>query len=266
MEIEDIKNVMKCIVDNSQQELFACSKDELEKYWHYKPKEDMSEEQRLYNFYKMLKLYASFCRRWEEHHNGSCCVVERVRDNYIMPKIREYLQFIDGELTKEQWEEIYALQEAMTGNKITAKEKKENARWCPKQKTYLEKLGERIKKSSKLVTSFTVILEMHPYGEMCHELHLFVLGHRVATLSAYDTFKTPTPKRITIFGEPSINLQRKISRYKGLKGALATKEMKAIEVPSRTFNVLVAKLEKRILNLINDLGQEMVEIGKLEAK
>jgi hypothetical protein len=41
-------------------------------------------------FYDMLRLYAGQCRRWEEHHNGSCCVVERVRDTYIMPKVREF--------------------------------------------------------------------------------------------------------------------------------------------------------------------------------
>jgi hypothetical protein len=45
----------------------------------------------------MLNLYQNKCRRWEEMHNGSSCVVERVRDTYVMPKIREWLAVIKAE-------------------------------------------------------------------------------------------------------------------------------------------------------------------------
>lgn len=42
-------------------------------------------------------LYAHFCEKWEEQKNGRCCVVERVRDKYLMPKIKEFLKAIKSE-------------------------------------------------------------------------------------------------------------------------------------------------------------------------
>jgi hypothetical protein len=65
---------------------------ELERYWFFKYDPAASLEWNCYQFHKMLDLYSNKCRRWEESHNGSCCVVERVRDKYIMPKIREWLE------------------------------------------------------------------------------------------------------------------------------------------------------------------------------
>jgi len=57
---------------------------------HFTWNESASLEWNLYQFHDKLRLYGSFCRRWEGIHNGSCCVVERVRDTYLMPKIREF--------------------------------------------------------------------------------------------------------------------------------------------------------------------------------
>lgn len=39
-------------------------------------------------------MYARSCQRWEEIHNGYVCVVERVRDKYIIPKIKEFEQIV----------------------------------------------------------------------------------------------------------------------------------------------------------------------------
>jgi hypothetical protein len=44
----------------------------------------------------MLNLYAGRCRRWEEMHHGSMSVVERVRDAYMMPKIRAFIELHDA--------------------------------------------------------------------------------------------------------------------------------------------------------------------------
>jgi hypothetical protein len=44
----------------------------------------------------MLNLYAGRCRRWEEMHHGSMSVVERVRDAYMMPKIKEFIELHDA--------------------------------------------------------------------------------------------------------------------------------------------------------------------------
>ena len=77
------------------EELFAKKETELDAaYWHFKWDASKSLEANLYNFTRMLDLYRLFCRRWEEHHGGHCCVVERVRDKYLMPKIKAFAQVV----------------------------------------------------------------------------------------------------------------------------------------------------------------------------
>ena len=88
---EDIKNTIEGLAQSFHDELMDCKESDLEKYWHYKFNPKLSDELNLYHFYDMLRLYSDFCRRWEEAKNGSCCVVERVRDKYIMPKIKMFL-------------------------------------------------------------------------------------------------------------------------------------------------------------------------------
>ena len=87
---EDIKDVVVKLDQKFSQELFARTQDQLEEYWHFKYDFGMSIEKNIYAFWKLLNLYQVFCRRWEEHHNGTCCVVERVRDTYLMPKINQF--------------------------------------------------------------------------------------------------------------------------------------------------------------------------------
>jgi hypothetical protein len=67
---------------------------ELAGKWFFKFDPSISLERNMYLFHDRLALYAGSCRRWEEMHNGSCCVVERVRDQYIMPKIREFAEVV----------------------------------------------------------------------------------------------------------------------------------------------------------------------------
>lgn len=67
---------------------------ELERFWFFKYEPKNSMEWNTYQFYSMLNLYQNKCRRWEEMHNGYCCVVERVRDTYLMPKIKEWLSVV----------------------------------------------------------------------------------------------------------------------------------------------------------------------------
>lgn len=64
----------------------------LERYWFFKYDPDASLAWNAYQFHSMLDLYKGKCRRWEEMHNGNQSVVERVRDRYLMPKIREWLE------------------------------------------------------------------------------------------------------------------------------------------------------------------------------
>ena len=96
-----LKKVMGAIVEGSDRELFALAENELEQYWHFKFDSERSADGNLYLFYDMLKLYSHFVRRWEEHHNGHCCVVERVRDKYLMPKIRRFLAELSANFVQQ---------------------------------------------------------------------------------------------------------------------------------------------------------------------
>jgi hypothetical protein len=72
------------------EELFAKSESELEESWFFRWDQKATLEQNIYSFWDMLSLYEKSVSRWEEHHNGSVCIVERVRDKYLWPKIKEF--------------------------------------------------------------------------------------------------------------------------------------------------------------------------------
>lgn len=86
--MNDVKEIITSLATSFNDELFAKDKDGLEEYWHFQFDDKKRATTNLYEFHKMLTLYGNFCRRWEEHHNGNQCVVERVRDQYLMPKIK----------------------------------------------------------------------------------------------------------------------------------------------------------------------------------
>lgn len=88
---DEIKDVMLGIVRRADDELRDQTETDLELYWFFSWDNSLSVERNTYEFTKLLDLYRRHCRRWEEMHNGSCCVVERVRDKYLMPKIRSFL-------------------------------------------------------------------------------------------------------------------------------------------------------------------------------
>lgn len=89
---EQIAAVLNGILASGDAELQKMHQRDLEQYWHFVWDDAAALEWNIYKFHDMLKLYGSFCRRWEEKHNGTCCVVERVRDTYLMPKIREFAE------------------------------------------------------------------------------------------------------------------------------------------------------------------------------
>jgi hypothetical protein len=88
---EEIGAVLTGLVARADAELYAKQEAELEENWFFKWDEARSVEWNTYLFSDLLEMYKRTCRRWEEKHNGSCCVVERVRDKYVMPKVREFL-------------------------------------------------------------------------------------------------------------------------------------------------------------------------------
>ncbi len=91
---KEIGDVLTGMMSQFNADLFALSEAELETRWYYRYEPEASVAWNIYQFNKCLDLYSSSCRRWEEHHNGICCVVERVRDKYLMPKIKDFEQLL----------------------------------------------------------------------------------------------------------------------------------------------------------------------------
>lgn len=87
---QSLTSVMGNLLRQQQQELYRCSQTELDRYWYFVYDETMSKTWNIYVFSECLEMYKKKCRQWEEHHNGSLSVVERVRDAYLWPKIKEF--------------------------------------------------------------------------------------------------------------------------------------------------------------------------------
>lgn len=94
----DIAAVLQGLVKSFESDIAAMAQADLERHWHFEWNPSKSIEANTYQFHRMLELYGGFCRRWEERHHGSCCVVERVRDAYLMPKIRSFLADLQAHL------------------------------------------------------------------------------------------------------------------------------------------------------------------------
>ena len=89
---DDLKKTIVGLGERFQNELFEKTQEELEEYWFFKYEKSKSLEDNLVEFHDKLTLYLSFCRRWEEHHGGICCVVGRVKRQYMRPKVQEFLK------------------------------------------------------------------------------------------------------------------------------------------------------------------------------
>lgn len=88
---EQIGDVLTAIASRDDAELMALDEAALAAQWYWRWEADKSVAWNTYQFSGMLELHKRQCRRWEEHHNGNCCIVERVRDKYLMPRVREFL-------------------------------------------------------------------------------------------------------------------------------------------------------------------------------
>lgn len=88
---EQIGDVLTAIAARADSELMALEDTELAAEWYWRWEDGRSIEWNTYKFSDELEAHKRSCRRWEEHHNGHCCVVERVRDKYVMPRVREFL-------------------------------------------------------------------------------------------------------------------------------------------------------------------------------
>lgn len=87
---EQIGEALTEMASRFDRELLALSKPDLMAQWYWRWDETRTFEANVYAFSDALELHKRRCRRWEEHHNGFTCVVERVRDEYAMPRVMEF--------------------------------------------------------------------------------------------------------------------------------------------------------------------------------
>jgi len=92
--VEDLKDAITKINDILDQDLYDKTRGQLEDNWLFKWRDSVSLEKNPYEFFDMLELYKYFCSQWEEEKNGHVCIVGRVRDKYVMPKIKELVKDI----------------------------------------------------------------------------------------------------------------------------------------------------------------------------
>jgi len=89
----DLADVFTSVLTLQRDELIALSKEQLiVTRWYYRHDPNLPKYVQLYEFMECLNLYKKSCRDWETHHNGYVCVVERVRDEYLIPKIKEFME------------------------------------------------------------------------------------------------------------------------------------------------------------------------------
>lgn len=82
-----LEHVTRSIAARSDAQLRALPQQSLEDSWFFRWDATASLEYNLYQFFDLLDLYARKCERWEHLHGGHVCLVERVRDGYVLPKI-----------------------------------------------------------------------------------------------------------------------------------------------------------------------------------
>lgn len=81
-------------IEQEDKELFSKTKKELKDMWYFSFENNNHDSEIMLNdFYDNLKLYESKCFKWEIHHNGAVDIVRRIRDMYILPKIRMFLKY-----------------------------------------------------------------------------------------------------------------------------------------------------------------------------
>lgn len=88
---EQIGDVLAAIATRAEAEIMALDASGIAAKWYWRWDDGKSIEWNTYKFSDALESHKRRCRRWEEFHNGTCCVVERVRDKYVMPRVREFL-------------------------------------------------------------------------------------------------------------------------------------------------------------------------------
>lgn len=98
---KDVGKAITGMVRAFEAEYAAMSEADLLGRWFFKYQPEKSLAWNMWHFYDKLALFAGSCRRWEEMHNGSACVVERVRDKYVIPRIQEFEAIVRERVASE---------------------------------------------------------------------------------------------------------------------------------------------------------------------
>lgn len=88
----DLAGFLTTLSKRMKNDVVSLSREDLERYWDFESDPAASKAWNVYQFHRALSTYGSVCRQWEEAHNGYACVVERVRDRYLLPKIRAFVK------------------------------------------------------------------------------------------------------------------------------------------------------------------------------
>lgn len=88
---EQIGGMLTEIASRADSEMMNLEDAELSAQWYWRWEDGRSIEWNTYKFSDALEAHKWRCSRWEARHNGGCFVVERVREKYVMPRVREFL-------------------------------------------------------------------------------------------------------------------------------------------------------------------------------
>ena len=96
MDDEKIQSALDEIVprlaDAIDELLLAMTPEEIQAHWVWSWQEEASLWWNIYHFADTLELYKRHWEKWEEHHNGYICVVERVAEKYVKPRIDDFMR------------------------------------------------------------------------------------------------------------------------------------------------------------------------------
>jgi hypothetical protein len=170
---EVINEVITTIATRFLSDILVLSEDELKARWRFKWDCGASVEWNTYKFNGELESYKRVCRQWEEHHNGNGCVVERVRDKYLMPKVKEFLALL---ITESQFQsQVQSWMTACFGHEISNDKTERNHRFLEESLELVQACGCTQHEAHQLVD--------YVYGRPTGEPHQEVGGVMV-TLAA----------------------------------------------------------------------------------
>ena len=84
--------ILPRLIDAMDAQLLTMTPEEIQAHWVWSWQEEASLWWNIYHFADTLELYKEQWRKWEEHHNGTTCVVERVARQYVKPRVDDFMR------------------------------------------------------------------------------------------------------------------------------------------------------------------------------